>query len=88
MSEFIWDVASRHWVLLFIDVSGQRSYSFFKSRMYNVNERSNLEEGKADIAEMVGTNRRVTRGTVLDSKCICVDKKTLAGRQIYLEIKN
>jgi len=47
MSAFIWDVASRHWVLLFIEVTGQSSYSFFKSRMYTVIGRSNLEEGNS-----------------------------------------
>jgi len=47
MSAFIWDVSSRHWVLLFMDVSGQCSDSFFKNRMNNVIGRSNLEEGKS-----------------------------------------
>lgn len=47
MSAFIWDVASRHWVLLFIDITGQHSDSFFKRRMYTVIGRSNLEEGNS-----------------------------------------
>jgi len=54
MSVFIWDVASRHWLLIFIDVSGQGSDSFFKSRMYNVIGRSNFEEGDSRQCRNVG----------------------------------